>query len=478
MSKRTGRTPGRRLLQSILAGEWAIRPEWLDQFAGIATRLGIESGATLSAEEIRGEIRRALASLNAGEADESLCAVSQDYGKPLGDGTRATVRDGVAVIRVLGPLFHYADEFHDVCGCTSYAQIAADIAAVRAARNTAGIRGTVFNFDTPGGEVGGCGETAGLIADLAREMPVLGYTPDVCASAGLWLASATGRLVGARASIVGSLGVVATYRRKGQSSGMIEIVSSQSPRKRPDAETEAGRAQIQSTVDALAQVMIEDVAGYRGRSVEYVLSHFGEGDLLVGETARAAGLLDAIGTFESVIQELSGSGSSRVGLRPAASAGGDHSPLAMEAEMPGEKNKAAENQEPQEITSEYLLANHSALVEAFRAEGRAGGEKDGAEKERARILGIQGRTLPGHEELAAKAIADGISPDAFAGLQIDAAKKVRAGGLAALAADDSALDVPPPSVTADGGGDASEGQTVQRILTAGKRITLPVPSQN
>jgi ClpP class serine protease len=185
---RRGRTGARRLLQSILAGQYAILPEWMDGFAGIARRMDDGDGAW-SAEQIRAEIRQTLLSLME-DRPGGFRSVAVEVGSRL-PGTDAermyppTMRDGVAIIPVIGPLYHYADEFTDVCGCSAFERIAGDIGAARAAAAAGLIGAVMFEVDSPGGEVGGCAETAGLIAHLAAEMPVRTYASDLMCSAGL-----------------------------------------------------------------------------------------------------------------------------------------------------------------------------------------------------------------------------------------------------------------------------------------------------
>jgi hypothetical protein len=93
-------------------------------------------------------------------------------------------------------------------------------------------------------------------------------------------------------------------RVKSGSASMIEFVSSQSPHKRPDPSTEAGKAQIQATADDLADVFVDAVAANRGVSRDAVLSDFGRGGSLVGSKAVAAGMADRVGSLEQVIAEL------------------------------------------------------------------------------------------------------------------------------------------------------------------------------
>ncbi|MHB1170012.1 MAG: S49 family peptidase [Longimicrobiales bacterium] len=405
MSKKRGRTTANRLMQSLVSAEWAIRPEWLEQFAGIAERLNARGDGALTAEELRAEVRRALATLMEGHApaDGEQQALAFSYGDPLHEDSRATVRDGVAIIPVIGPLYHYADEIHDHCGCTSYEQLARDIRAVRDAGDQ--VRAAVFEFDTPGGIVGGCAEAAALIAELGDEMHTVGYVSDWACSAGFWLLSATNEIVLSPTALVGSIGVVAAYRRRVGEGNVIEIVSSQSPKKRPDVNTEGGRKQVQATLDALADVFVGDVARFHGVSVETVLAEFGQGDVLVGARAIDAGMADRVGSLESVLAELA---------RDAATGGN----LNPEGTMPAETNAtpAAETPANSAITAEAIDRDHPAIAKHFRDEGRA----EGVTQERQRITKIRDLTLAGQEELATQCVNDGTSAEAFAVKQIEA----------------------------------------------------------
>src|SRR5439155_208102 len=110
---------------------------------------------------------------------------------------------------------------------------------------------------------------------------------------------------------VGSIGVISvqtdeTERKAKEGIKEIQIVSSLSPRKRPDISTEEGRADMQSMVDSIAQVFFKAVARNRNVSADTVLSDFGQGGLLVGTSAVSVGLADRIGSLENVIAGLSG----------------------------------------------------------------------------------------------------------------------------------------------------------------------------
>jgi hypothetical protein len=123
------------------------------------------------------------------------------------------------------------------------------------------------------------------------------------ASAGYWLASAAQEIVAHKTAQLGSIGVIQPVRVTGDKR-IIEFVSSQSPHKNPDPKTDAGRARIQETVDALAGVFIDSVAEYRNKKPEQVINDFGAGGVKVGRHAVAAGMADRLGSLEGVIQEL------------------------------------------------------------------------------------------------------------------------------------------------------------------------------
>src|SRR5690606_19642653 len=172
------------------------------------------TNATLTAAELRAEIRRALAALRDGDGTPTSLAL--DYGEPLDRDSRVTVRDGVAILPVIGPLYHYADAIHEVCGCSSYGQIARDIAVIR--ENRGQIDSVILEVDSPGGGVGGVSEAAELIAALDDELPGVAFVTDLGCSAAYWLASAAREIVLAETAMVGSIGIVAAYRgRKGDS---------------------------------------------------------------------------------------------------------------------------------------------------------------------------------------------------------------------------------------------------------------------
>lgn len=182
-------------------------------------------------------------------------ALSARRGRDLVNTQVTEERNGVAVIPVVGPLFRYANLFTAISGASSYEILAKDFTA---ALENPDIRGIVLDIDSPGGEVNGCAEFANMIYEARGIKPILAYASGDAASGAYWIASPCDRIVVSETSSLGSIGVVAVYRGSEAAPDRVEIVSSQSPLKRLDPQSDEGR--LQARIDAMAQVFIDTVA--------------------------------------------------------------------------------------------------------------------------------------------------------------------------------------------------------------------------
>ncbi|AXQ93197.1 S49 family peptidase [Cereibacter azotoformans] len=277
------------LVAAIRAHPWAIQPAYLEAIEAVAAR-AFESGA----------LRPVANDGHQARLQDSLSAVAA-VGTPLEGARMSTVRDGVAVVPVFGPIFPRANMINSSAGGTSLDAIMRDMRVALADGNVERI---VMLFDTPGGVVSGLGEAAEAIRGASK--PISGFVTGIAASAGYWLASQTAELVVERAASVGSIGVVAsTSRQEGPGADgrrSYEIVSSGAPRKRPDPSTDEGRAAIQEEVDAIEAVFVGDVAKGRKTTAANVLASFGRGAMVPAGAAIDAGMADRIGTLEGVLR--------------------------------------------------------------------------------------------------------------------------------------------------------------------------------
>jgi ClpP class serine protease len=274
MSTNTFASPTRALAW-IREHHWAIEPQALQVIAEIAAR----------------------------EHEADLEALAAKAGQPL-LGTRSVeMREGgVAVLSLIGPMFRYANLFTAISGATSLERAAQDLGKALADPRVSAI---VLAIDSPGGEVSGVNEFARMVFDARTRKSIVAYISDRGASAAYWIASAAEQIVVDATASVGSVGVLARVITS-QNKNVVEVVSRQSPYKRVDVTTDVGRDHIQRHVDRLAQVFVESVATFRGVDTETVLRNFGQGGILVGSDAVAAGMADRLGSLESTIAGLSG----------------------------------------------------------------------------------------------------------------------------------------------------------------------------
>lgn len=229
-------------------------------------------------------------------------AVAAKLGRELQNSYRLEMRDGMAVLPVVGPLFRYANLFTQVSGASSYELLAKDF--TQAVENP-DVKAIVLNIDSPGGEVNGCAEFADMIHEARGVKPIIAYASGDAASGAYWIAAAADEIVVSKTSALGSIGVVGVYRgNKGEDA--VEVVSSQSPYKRLDPDTDDGRARLQKRIDAMADVFVDAIAKYRGVASSHVQNHYGSGDVFIGDAAVKQGLADRIGSFEKLLSELSG----------------------------------------------------------------------------------------------------------------------------------------------------------------------------
>ncbi len=268
---------------------------------------------------MRQDLDQTLAEAMRAEREARPSAVATRQGDPL-DGTRTiTMRDGVAIVRVTGPIFRYANLFTRVSGATSTETLALDI---QRAIDDPRVNAILLSIDSPGGEATGISELADVIFAARDKKPIWAYAEGLIASAAYWIGSAASKLVIDATAAAGSIGVVvAVSNPAAKTAEEIEIVSTNAPNKRPDVTTEVGRAEYQRLVDAIETVFIDTVARNRAVTRSRVLKDFGQGGLRVGADAVKARMADAVDSFEATLDELVTAGlAHRQSLRRVTSA--------------------------------------------------------------------------------------------------------------------------------------------------------------
>lgn len=326
--------------------------------------------------------------------NEPVEAVEARLGRPLQNARAVTLRGSVAVVPVTGPVFRYANLMTEISGATSLEVLARDF---NAALDDPAVTAIVLNIDSPGGQATGIAEFAHMVRAGSAKKQVIAYVDGAAASAAYWIASAASRVVVSKTGMVGSIGAVVAIDTNRTKAGVVEIVSAQSPKKRADVSTDEGRAQIQTLINAMAQVFIDDVAANRNVSVDKVLADFGQGDMRLGAEAVALGMADQVSTLEQVLAEL-------------------NTPKNSTPKGPAIMNKAE------------LQAAHPELYAELQADIIAA--------EHSRQAAVRAQLLPGHEKLIAQLEADGTTTGPMAAVAVLAAERaVGTGRLSVLVAE-------------------------------------------
>lgn len=218
------------------------------------------------------------------------------------EGAYSVDAEGVAHVRVEGPLAQRAWSCW-MFGGDGYDAIES---RVRAALDDPRSRALVIEYDSPGGEVAGCGVCADAIRSAADASgkPVVSYVGELAASAAYWLASAADAIVTPASGMLGSIGVIATRLEEAPDAQGRKLHIIKSGARKADGHplTAMGKEELAATqakIDALADVFAGAVAERRGMTLAQVRGL--EADVFVGEGAVTRGLADRVGNLGSAV---------------------------------------------------------------------------------------------------------------------------------------------------------------------------------
>ena len=216
------------------------------------------------------------------------------------------VRDGVAVIPIMGTLVNRGDWLSSMSGMTSYARIHAQLDAALADTS---VQGILLDIDSPGGEAAGNFDLADAIYAARSEKPVWAIANDVAASGGYSIASAAERVFVTQTALVGSIGVIMAHRdvsARNEREGVRYTSIYAGARKNdlnPNAPlTEEALSAAQERVNDLYGLFVATVARNRGLSEKAVRGT--EAGVFTGKKAVSLGLADDISTFADAFSAL------------------------------------------------------------------------------------------------------------------------------------------------------------------------------
>lgn len=234
----------------------------------------------------------------------------------IGDGNspQAASRSqggAVAVIPVRGVIAHRMSGMEDSSGGTSAEGIGR---MLRAAMADASVGTILLDVDSPGGTVTGVSELAEELFEMrGKGKKIVAQVNGLAASAAYWLASQADEIVSLPSGLAGSIGVFTVHQNLAaalEKEGVDVTVISAGKYKvegNPfEPLSDEAKAVKQAQVDEAYGQFVKDVARGRGVTASAVRSGYGEGRVLTAKDAKAAGLIDRIGTMEDTIGRLVG----------------------------------------------------------------------------------------------------------------------------------------------------------------------------
>ncbi len=228
----------------------------------------------------------------------------QAFNRPVaGDGPLITA-DGVAIVRLMGPMSKGGSE--GFFGPTGASTIEARNRLYEAVQNEA-VKAILLHIDSPGGTVAGTAELGDDIAQFNQVKPIHAHIDDLGASAALWAASAAGSISANRMAQIGSIGVVAVVADQSARAEMegikFHVVSTgrfKGAGTPGTPITEEHLGHIQERVDQVNAHFMGAIAEGRGIDPQAVRA-MADGRTHIAADAQAMGLIDEIMDFRSAV---------------------------------------------------------------------------------------------------------------------------------------------------------------------------------
>jgi len=279
------------------------------------------------------------------------------------------VSGGVGIITITGSLVNRGAWVGASSGLTSYEGIQFQL---KSALKDKDVHSVIIDAHSPGGEAVGAFETAAIVREVAQRKRTVAVVNGMAASAMYGIASGATEIVTTETGVSGSIGVVLLHAdfsrqldREGVTPTLIHAGAHKVDGNPFEPLSDAVREDLQAEVNAFYDAFLATVAKGRGARLTAAAARATEARTFIGAAAVTAGLADRVGSFESVLTELS-----RAGGRTTV----QHRSIAMDT-----NDQPAPNAGISQI-------DHERAVNAARAEGT----KAGATAERERFKAVFG----------------------------------------------------------------------------------------
>ena len=221
-----------------------------------------------------------------------------------------SVQGEVGVIAIKGSLTNRDSWYNRYIGVTSYGDIRN---ALTYAAGQPGIKAILLDIDSGGGAVNGVADASSLIQLIDKNVkPIYAFTDGTMCSAAYWLGCSARETYSSNVSTVGSIGVIATHmeyskalKEAGVGVTVIRAGEFKALANSVEPLSDKAKTQLQTQLNSAYQVFLEHVADCRNTTVNLCDANMAQGREFFGKDALAAGLVDGIESFDSVMTKIS-----------------------------------------------------------------------------------------------------------------------------------------------------------------------------
>lgn len=304
-----------------------------------------------------------------------------------------SVSGDTATINITGVLTKEYTFMTWLMGGTSYNDISGALAL---AEKDDDIERIYINMNSGGGQVAGLFDLIAQMQMITKPMDC--FVSGMCCSAAYAIASqCTSISASSDGETLGSVGIVVDMY---VDDNTVSVTSTNAPKKRPNAKTEDGVADIRAELDQYEELFIEAIASGRSTTTDKVIADFGQGATMTARNALKYGMIDNIKSNSTTNQGVPDS-------------------------------TITANKEDQLMNLAELKAKHPELYAEALGLGEAKGKA--SEQERVSAFAELGEAS-GATELAMQCIADGTEHSATINAKFMAAQ-MKANTLSAMSAD-------------------------------------------
>jgi len=215
------------------------------------------------------------------------------------------IRGNVALIRINGVIT--SSEGFSFTGQASSEKI---VRALEGAEEDPTIEAILLEINSPGGSAVASKEIVDAVKRCQKQKPVYALIREIGASGAYWIASAADKIIANELSIVGSVGVTASYL---EFAGLLkrynityrELTSAKFKEAGKSVKelTQEEKDYLISKINLIHQIFLQDVVENRKLS-EKVKEEISQGKFFLGKEALNLSLIDAIGDIKTAEQLL------------------------------------------------------------------------------------------------------------------------------------------------------------------------------